>query len=132
MNYSVNITTCNEDEQGNASLQKKNILREETSLVNNSMKKKKQKSKSKQKDKQMLKKEAYKLRAKVISEDLKPFNFSKVNLTDDQINITGMLQNEDLYDNKITFSKSPQKRSREQTMEKDNKVKRKRQNVSCV
>lgn len=106
----------------------KNSSKEEASLFNNNTEKKNKNSKKRnKKDKQILKKEAYELRAKMISKDLKPFNFSRVNLTKNEMDITENLQNGDSYDNdKIAHLNFPQKRSHEQAMGRDSGVKRRR------
>lgn len=93
------------------------------------MQKKKKRNKSEQKDKQVSKKEAYKSRAKVTSKDLKSFNFSRVMLTENQANITEILQNRDSHD-KTTRFKSSQKRSHGRMIGKDSEVKKRRQNTS--
>ncbi|XP_014470444.1 PREDICTED: DNA polymerase V-like [Dinoponera quadriceps] len=126
MNYSINTAICNKGKESNARLQKrkKNNSKEETSFFSNGIREKK---KSKQKDKQVSKGKVYESHEKVISEDLKPFNFSEMNLTDNQVNITGTLQNKDSYDDKIICSKFSQKRNHEQAMGKDGVFKRRRQ-----
>lgn len=138
MNYSINTATYDNiydnNKQSSARLQNKrtNGSKEKTSLFNNNMQKKKKINKSEQKDKQVLKNKTYESHAKVISKDIKPSNFSRVILTENQVDITGILQNEDSNDNKVSFLKSPQKRNHGQTMGKDGEVKRRRQNASCA
>lgn len=77
-----------------------NDSKEETSLFNNNVQKKKKRNKSEQKDKQVSKKEAYDVRAKVISKDLK------------------------------TRLKSSQKRSHGQTIGEDGEVRKRRRSTS--
>lgn len=104
---------------------KTSVSEEETSHGNNVSKKRK---KNKKKDKQMLKKEARELRVKVMSKDLKLFNFSSVILPENQIDETE-IQNGSSHD-EFSNLKSSQKRTHGQT-KKDSESK-KRKSVHCT
>ncbi|KYN40609.1 Myb-binding protein 1A [Trachymyrmex septentrionalis] len=95
---------------------------QEEVVHNNNEQKKRRKNKSKQREKQLLKKEARELRAKVMSQDIEPFNFSSVSLPENE-DTTEFIQNGNLHD-QSTNSKAPQKRN--QTMEDDRESKRRK------
>ncbi|KAL0130921.1 hypothetical protein PUN28_002485 [Cardiocondyla obscurior] len=87
---------------------------------NNEIKKKK--NKSRQKEKRLLKKEARELRAKIMSQDIEPFNFSSVSLPENE-DTPQLFQNGNSH-NKYTNSKESQKRN--QAMENDPESKRRK------
>ncbi|EFN85221.1 Myb-binding protein 1A [Harpegnathos saltator] len=126
LNYSINTAIYDNDKQNNESLQeiKANSSKEEAiSLSNNMQKKKKNKNEG---NEQILKREACESHTNFKSKDLKLLNFSKMNLTENQVGITEILHNRDLYDNnKITCIKS-HKRSYKQAVGSDCEVKRKK------
>jgi len=88
----------------------------------NNEQKKRRKNKNKQREKQLLKKEARELRAKIMSQDIESFNFSSVSLPENE-DTTEFIQNGNLHD-QSTNSKAPQKRN--QTTENDRESKRRK------
>ncbi|KAG5310642.1 DPO5 polymerase, partial [Acromyrmex insinuator] len=93
----------------------------EETVHSNNEQKKRRKNKNKQREKQLLKKEARELRAKVMSQDIKPFNFSSVSLPENE-DTTEFIQNGNLHD-QSTNSKASQKRNQ---MEDDRESKRRK------
>lgn len=133
LNSSSDIVTQSNGKQSNVGSQNgkasdsEEEKEQEEAIQNNNEQKKKKKNKSRQRDKQLLKKEARELRAKVMSQDIELFKFSNVHLSENE-DATEIFQNGNSH-SKTTNSKSPKKRNR--TMEDDREPKR-RKNISHV
>lgn len=124
LNNNITDVSCNNGTQRNIKPQNKKLndnLKAEIQPNNNLHKKKK---KRKQKEEQTLKKEARELRTVAMSKDLEPFDFSIVNLSESEMDITEVYRNGDTCDG-ITSPNYPQKRNCEQTVEDTNHKKRK-------
>lgn len=129
MNSSSNIVTqsngkqSNGSQNGKASDSEEEKEQEEAAQNNNEQQKKKKKNKSRQRDKQLLKKEARELRAKVMSQDIELFKFSNVSLSENE-DATEVFQNGNSCD-KSTNSKA---KRRDRTVE-DREPKRRKNSV---
>lgn len=127
MNSSNDNVTQSNGKQSNVGSQNGKVSdseeeKEQEAAQSNNEQKKKKKKKSRQRDKQLLKKEARELRAKVMSQDIELFKFSSVSLPENE-DSTEVLQNGDLHD---TATNSTASQKRNQTMENDREPKRRK------
>lgn len=126
-NSSTDNTSCNDDEQniklkiGEIKASKKRAFHENYNVQKN-------RNKTKKKTRQ-IKKEAHELQTKIMSKDLKLCSLSSVNLPSDQMDVTE-IQNGNSQD-KCLNSKLAQKRTREQTEEKENGKSKRKKSINC-